>query len=211
VVISAFPNGTLGPAGEDEAFWAFAQETGTPVAVHIGSFLPTTGQGGAGPTMDVPQFMGVAGATKSGSHTLPVVCTLLFSGVFDRFTDLKLLLVESNIGWIPTLLEQVDDMFYRYRFFTNGEDMRATPSRIFHRNFWATFMVDTVGMDLRHRLNIDHIMWSTDYPHTGTDWPNSRITIERNFRGLPRTEVKKMLHDNCRALYRLDHVPDRVE
>ena len=135
--------------------------------------------------MNTPQFMGAAGATKSGSHTLPVVCQLLFSGVFERFTDIKLLLVESNIGWIPTLLEQVDDMFYRYRFFTNGESMRATPSRIFHRNFWATFMVDTVGMDLRHRLNVDQLMWSTDYPHTGSDWPNSRITIERNFRGVP--------------------------
>ena len=55
------------------------------------------------------------------------------------------MLVESNIGWIPTLLEQVDDMFYRYRFFTHGDDMAVTPSRIFHRNFWASFMIDTVG------------------------------------------------------------------
>jgi len=155
-------------------------------------------------------FMGSAGATKSGSHTLPVVSQLLFTGVFEKFTDVKLLLVESNIGWIPTLLEQVDDMFYRYRFFTNGESMRVTPSRIFHRNFWASFMIDTVGMDLRHRLNVDQIMWSSDYPHTGCDWPNSRITIERNFRGLPAAEVKKMLHDNCKRLYKLDHVPDTI-
>ena len=54
------------------------------------------------------------------------------------------------------------------------------PSEIFHRNFWATFMVDTVGMELRHRLNLDHVMWSTDYPHTGSDWPNyAHVTIER--------------------------------
>jgi predicted TIM-barrel fold metal-dependent hydrolase len=152
----------------------------------------------------------MAGATKSGSHTLPFVCQLLCSGVFERFTDIKLLLVESNIGWIPTLLEQVDDMYYRYRFFTNGEGMRATPSRIFHRNFWASFMIDSVGMDLRHRLNVDQLMWSTDYPHTGSDWPNSRVTIERNFRGVPKAEVKKMLHDNCRRLYKLDHVPETL-
>ena len=80
----------------------------------------------------------------------------------------------------------------------------------FHRNFWATFMIDTVGMDLRHRLNVDQLMWSTDYPHTGSDWPSSRITIERNFRGVPKTEVKKMLHDNCRRLYKLDDVPDTL-
>jgi predicted TIM-barrel fold metal-dependent hydrolase len=140
-----------------------------------------------------------------------VVCDLIFSGIFERFPRLKLLLVEANIGWIPTLLEQVDDMFLRYRWFTNGvEQMRTMPSRIFHRNFWATFMVDTVGMELRHRLNIEHIMWSTDYPHTGTEWPNNRISIERNFRGVPKNQVKAMLHDNCRALYKLDHVPTTV-
>ena len=87
---------------------------------------------------------------------------------------------------------------------------RTMPSRVFHRNFWATFMVDTVGIELRHRMNLDHIMWSTDYPHTGSDWPNNRVTIERLFRGVPAAEVKKMLHDNCKALYRLDHVPDRA-
>ncbi len=31
-------------------------------------------------------------------------------------------LVEANIGWIPTLLEQIDDMFLRYRFFTKAAD-----------------------------------------------------------------------------------------
>jgi predicted TIM-barrel fold metal-dependent hydrolase len=212
VVISAFPNGTLEPLPEDEPFWQLAQESRTPVAVHIGSFLPTTGTaaGAKPPVMNVKQFMGAAGATKSGAQTLPVVCQLLFSGVFERFTEIDLLLVESNIGWIPTLLEQTDDMFYRYRFFTHGDEMAVTPSRIFHRNFWASFMIDTVGMDLRHRLNIDHLMWSSDYPHTGCDWPNSRITIERNFRGVPKDQVKKMLHDNCKRLYRLDDVPDRI-
>ena len=41
VVISAFPNGTLDAAPEDDRFWAFVQEADIPVAVHIGSFLKT--------------------------------------------------------------------------------------------------------------------------------------------------------------------------
>jgi hypothetical protein len=36
------------------------------------------------------------------------------------------------------------------------------------------------------------------------------VTIDRLFRGLPAADVKKMLHGNCKALYRLDHVPDRL-
>lgn len=81
---------------------------------------------------------------------------------------------------------------------------------VFHRNFWATFMVDTVGIELRHRMNQDHLMWSTDYPHTGSDWPNHRVTIERLLRGVPKADVKKMLHTNCKTFYGLDHVPDTL-
>jgi len=30
------------------------------------------------------------------------------------------------------------------------------------------------------------------------------------FRGVPKVDVKKMLHANCKALYRLDHIPDTL-
>ena len=124
VVISAFPNGSLDAEPDDDRFWAFVQDADIPVAVHIGSFLK--GQSAKPPAMDTLAFMGVAGASKAGAHTIPVVCDLIFSGIFERFTDLKLLLVEANIGWIPTLLEQVDDMFLRYRWFTNGVEQMPT-------------------------------------------------------------------------------------
>lgn len=208
VVISAFPNGSHDSQEEDAAFWEAAQDLGAPVSVHIGSFIPST-QGGGQKQMSFTElaFLGKAGAAKAGGHTLPVVSDLLFAGVFDRFPDVACVLVEANIGWIPTLLEQTDDMFMRYRFFTEADrKMKMLPSEIFRRSFWASFMIDTVGLELRHRMNIDHIMYSTDYPHTGCDWPNSRQQIERLFRGIPKTEVRKMLHDNCKALYRLDHI-----
>jgi predicted TIM-barrel fold metal-dependent hydrolase len=201
VIISRFPNGGLDVSPEDDRFFGRVEEAGIPVAVHIGSFLR------ANPDMkprrwDDLAYLGDAGASKAGGHTLPVACDFLFSGLCERFPALKILLVESNIGWIPTLLEQCDDMFLRYRWFTGAvAKMRLMPSELFHRNFWATFMVDTVGLELRHRLNLDHVMWSTDYPHTGTDWPNSRTTMDRQFRGLPMADVRRLVHDNAAALY----------
>ncbi len=211
-VISSFPNGSLDPKPEDDRFWAVAQEAGYPIAVHIGSFVRgnLTGRRGGGSWSSLA-FVGLAALTKAGGQTLPVVCDILFSGIFQRFPGLKIVLVEANIGWIPTLLEQSDDMFRRYRWYTGAvEEQKERPSDIFFRNFWATFMVDTVGMDLRHRMNVDHLMWSTDYPHSGTDWPDSRLTIERVFRGVPREQVQKMLHGNCVKLYGLDHIPARL-
>ncbi len=203
-VISSFPNGSLDPEPEDERFWAACESDEVPVSVHIGSFLRGNLGGNRAGGWSSLAFVGMAALTKAGGQTLPAVCDILFSGIFSRHPRLKIVLVESNIGWIPTLLEQSDDMFMRYRWYTGAvEEQKEFPSEIFHRNFWATFMVDTVGMDLRHRMNVDHIMWSSDYPHSGSDWPHSRLTIERVFRDVPQDQVKKMLHTNCAELYDL--------
>lgn len=209
VLISLFPSGGAEPTGEDDPFWARAQEARVPVALHIGSFHAD------GPVkrrrFEPLAVLPRAAISKSGANTVPLVARMIFSGIFERFPRLAALLVEANIGWIPAMLEQTDDMFLRYRWFTDTSAALPTmPSRAFHRNFWATFMIDTVGIELRHRLNVDHLLWSTDYPHTGTDWPNSRVTIERVFRGVARSDVKKMLHDNVKALYRLDGIPSRL-
>jgi len=208
-VISTYPNGSLEPKQEDDAFWGLAAETETPLAVHIGSF--TNAGLGATVTQTTAGFLAAAGATKAGGDAIPVTSQLLFSGVFQSFPTIRFVLVESNIGWIPTTLEQLDDMFLRYRWYTKAVELVPTmPSRLFHTNFWATFMKDRIGVELRHHMNLDHIMWSTDYPHTGSEWPNSRAQIESLLRGLPRAEVKKLLHDNVKALYKLEGVPDRV-
>src|SRR5437773_6433331 len=181
----------------------------TPLGVHIGSFNEL-GLAGGRIEMSTVAFMAGAGASKAGSQTIPVAAQLVFSGIPQRFPRLAFVLVEANIGWIPTVLEQLDDMFLRYRWFSGAvELMKEMPSRIFHRNFWATFMIDTVGIELRHRLNVDHLLWSTDYPHTGTDWPNSRVTIERVFRGVAAGDVEKMLHGNVKQLYGLSDIPSR--
>ena len=210
-LIAAYPNGTYDDPGPDnDPFWGLAEEANVPLGVHIGSF----GESGLAPgriNQSSVAFMAGAGAVKAGADTIPVVAKLVFSGICERFTRLRILLVEGNIGWIPTVMEQMDDMFLRYRWFSGAaETMKTMPSRIFHRNFWATFMIDTIGIELRHHMNLDHLLWSTDYPHTGSDWPNHRVTIDRLFRGVPKVEVQKMLHGNAKALYGLDHIPSHL-
>ncbi len=168
-----FPNGSIDPRPEDDRFWARCEEAELPVAVHIGSFV----RGGLATRRESWSslaFVGMAALTKAGGQTLPVVCDLLFSGIFARFPRLRIVLVESNIGWIPTLLEQADDMFMRYRWYTKA------------------------------------VLEQKAFPSERSDWPNSRVTIERVFRDVPKEQVRKMLHANCKELYRLDHVPDRL-
>ncbi|MCP4909050.1 MAG: amidohydrolase [bacterium] len=210
-ILSRMPSGGFDFSDEDEDFFALAEEADIPVAVHIGSFFREGVTDMREINFDELAFLGKSGAAKAGAHTVPVTCDLIFSGIFEKFENLKLVLVEANIGWIPTLLEQTDDMFLRCRWFNApARNMSLMPSEIFHRNFWATFMVDTVGMRLRDLLNLDHLVWSTDYPHSGSDWPNSRMTLNRVFQGVPKDQVRKMLFENVRNLHNLDGIPEKI-
>jgi predicted TIM-barrel fold metal-dependent hydrolase len=47
-------------------------------------------------------------------------------------------------------------------------------------------------------------MWESDFPHSATDWPNSRQTIEKNFAGVPEDERHQMLVGNAVRFFGLD-------
>jgi len=109
--------------------------------------------------------------------------------------------VESNIGWIPCYLEQADDRWLHYRFYTGKAHLKLAPSEAWRRNYWASFMCDRFGVEVRHWIGVDRIMWSTDYPHGGHEWPSSRNQFDRLFRDVPDEEVKMIVHDNAARFY----------
>mgnify|MGYP006173593049 CR=1 FL=1 len=40
-----------------------------------------------------------------------------------------------------------------------------------------------VGVELRHKINVDRLMWGSDFPHQESDWPESLKIIDKNFSG----------------------------
>jgi predicted TIM-barrel fold metal-dependent hydrolase len=122
------------------------------------------------------------------------------TGVFDRFEDLRLVLVEVDSGWIPYLKEQMDD---RFRRGTEAErsKLKRTPGEYFEKNIASTFITDHYGVENRHKVGIDQMMWSSDFPHGGSDWPNSRASIDSQLAGVRDDERFKLLAGNAMALY----------
>jgi predicted TIM-barrel fold metal-dependent hydrolase len=47
-------------------------------------------------------------------------------------------------------------------------------------------------------------MWSNDYPHITSDWPNSWKTINATFHDVPRDERHAILAGNAQRLFRFD-------
>ena len=62
---------------------------------------------------------------------------------------------------------------------------------------------DIAGMRTYDLIGSRNIMWSSDYPHSDTTWPNSRQAIEEHFRGLPQEDRDAMVCANAGRIYGL--------
>jgi predicted TIM-barrel fold metal-dependent hydrolase len=131
-----------------------------------------------------------------------VMCEIMMSGVHDRFPKLHFLGVETDVGWIPAALEQLDNFYWRNRTRT-GLQLRHLPSTYFHENFCCTFIKDAIGVKLRHDVGVRNMAWSTDFPHHGCDWPYSRKVVDEMMVGVPQAERYEMLAGNMVRIYGL--------
>jgi predicted TIM-barrel fold metal-dependent hydrolase len=122
--------------------------------------------------------------------------------VCERHPRLRLVLGESGIGWIPYILERLDDT-YEERL---ADDLKLPlpPSAYFKRQMYATFQKDLHGVQAMARIAPDNVMWGSDYPHRDGTWPFSQKAIEEQFRDVPAPIARKILGENARRVYRLD-------
>jgi predicted TIM-barrel fold metal-dependent hydrolase len=127
---------------------------------------------------------------------------LVFGGVLARFPDLRVVSVEAYVGWLPFVAEYMDHAV-RVHGYWNDLGLREPPSAYLRRQVYATFIEDPVGLRERHVLGVDNLMWSSDYPHGESTFPDSRGFVARQFAGVPEEETRKMVCENARRLYRL--------
>lgn len=168
-----------------------------PMCLHLGAMprLPLWPGYKAGTSMAL-------GSTRSISNHMQIVANVLFSGVLDRFPTLKLITVESGIGWIPYLLETCD---HEYELLNVREEGLSTrPSEAFKRQMWANFWFEDFGMRNRYDIGVDNILYETDFPHPTSTWPNSKACREQSLRDVPVEERRRMLIDNAVEVYNLD-------
>jgi predicted TIM-barrel fold metal-dependent hydrolase len=197
VIISTWPSGEddLGPA--DDRFFAAAAEMELPVSIHINIQRKRNPR---------PKLEGVA---SIGSMALagmimfpPIMSELIMSGLFDRVPKLTIVGVETEVGWVPEALEQLDNFYWRNRTRT-GLELRRLPSEYFHDHFVCTFIKDAIGVQLRHDVGVRNMAWSTDFPHHGCDWPYSRKVVGDMMVGVPQAERHLILAGNMVRIYGL--------
>ncbi len=184
------------PSSEYDYLWAALQDLNVPISVHSG-----TSSG-----MQVPErikaygIYGVHVIDNKIGKAMRLIAQILFGGVVEKFPKLRFVYVEGGIGWIAGVLHFMDHWWTDHRRWMEPR-INEKPSTLFKRNFWATFEDDRAGVLTRELLNVDHLMWGSDYPHTEGTFPYSREQVAKDFEGIPASDVRKMVSDNAVQLY----------
>ena len=82
-------------------------------------------------------------------------------------------------------------------------DLPMKPSEYFQRNMALTFIRDRVAVRCRDIIGIDNLMWSDDYPHLESCWPDSSKVIDEIMPSgsIPDRDRDKMLNGNASRIY----------
>ena len=212
-----FPSGKSYPTPDDDRFWQAALVGNLPIASH--TLGGSTRFGGKGPIFQY------ASASKGKDERDPV--TLLFrfagdqpmvplqmamAGVFDRFPNLSIYWAESQIGWLPYSLEQIDDNYERNRYWGERDfglkPSAKRPSDYMRENCLWGFMRDPWGVKCRNEIGVDILLWGSDFAHATGNWPHSADVINSTFAGVSSEERYKMLAGNAIKFFHLNPAVD---
>jgi predicted TIM-barrel fold metal-dependent hydrolase len=129
----------------------------------------------------------------------------ILSGLYDRFPNLITMCSEGTVGWMPYILQRLDEMWLHENPTLTGVKLSQLPSS-YMKQIYGCIVDDEVGLSFRDRIGMDQICFETDYPHAASLWPDSAAAAERLIEaaGLDDDETYKFLRGNAIKAFRLD-------
>jgi predicted TIM-barrel fold metal-dependent hydrolase len=190
-----------------DRFWSVCEELEVPVNCH---------GGGAGPRLGNTPLDDMFFLLDLRWWDISRLRNLILGGILDRHPGLKVVVTESGIGWIPSELRKMDQLFEAMRSAWGGghigydargaiDGLSLRPSEYWHRQCYAgaTFAHPT-EIAIRDEVGVDKILWGSDYPHAEASYPFSREAVRASFQGVPVADTARMLAGNAAKLYGFD-------
>ena len=180
-----------------DPFWAEAQGMDMPITIH-----PSTGKGSL-TSVAYPnrEELTVWWVNIHGGENVKMNFTSLFNhGTFDKFPDLKVVILEAGIGWLVWWLDRLDEKFEVNGFTT---PMQEIPSTYFKRQGFISMDPDErLAKFSIEVLGADKFMWAYDFPHSDSILDPVR-ELEENLAGLSEEDQLKVFGGNAVELYKL--------
>ena len=93
-----------------------------------------------------------------------VVGLMVLGGVFERHPELKLVVAESDAGWLPHYMYRMD---HAAKMNAEGgiiKGLSKLPSEYIRSNVWATFQDDLTAYHSLGCSRYEHLLWASDFP-----------------------------------------------
>jgi aminocarboxymuconate-semialdehyde decarboxylase len=179
-----------------DPFWAKAQELDVLIFMHPDNPAGTELMGSFGLRL-------VCGNPSDTTFSLGL---MIYSGVFDRFPNLRLCTCHGG-GFFPYHLNRFDREFLTGAQSTRRADRpnpprcTAAPSAYLKNLYFDTLVYDVDTLDfLRRKVGAEHLMIGTDFPYILGDWE-----CVKKVEALPCSESEKqmILEGNARKLLKV--------
>ena len=193
----AMVNGhTHGEMLDEQKYWVMwerAEALGVPIYLHPGGELP----GQVNKIYDgYPELLGPT--WNWGCETAAYALRLLFSGIFDAFPQLTLIL--GHMGeMLPFILWRLDS---RVKISAGKSQIKKPPSQYIKENIWITTSGQAAMEPLQcamSGLGVDHMLFAVDYPFENTEDAASFIENAP----MSDADKAKICHLNAERLFRL--------
>ena len=183
-------------SGYWDPFFKACAENEVVLSMHIGS---SSTMAGASP--DAPPSVS---ASLAAGGAMASMVDWMMSGILVKNPELKLLYAESQIGWIPYILQRIDQVWEDNQAWGQTKHIPEPPSTYFHRQIYSCFINDPHGVDSIDEIGVENVMVETDYPHSDSTWPNTQPIVTKIVEDLDDETVYKITRGNAIKLLHLD-------
>ena len=180
-----------------DPLWAEAQELDIPMTIH-----PATGKNSVtAQAYPRQKDINTWWVFVLGGENVKLNFTSFFAeGTFERFPRLKLVVLESGIGWLVYWIDRMDEKFEVNGFTT---PMKQMPSEYFQRQCWISMDPDErLARFSIEVLGADKFLWAYDYPHSDSIVKPVK-ELKENLAPLPEESQRKVFGENAIKLYSL--------
>ncbi len=172
-----------------------AQELDIMIAIHAG---------GPGHRLDFLDRAIMARTLGHPTSQMNQMTHMMFSGVFDKFPDVRFSFMEAGISWAIFTLERMEESYDQWSFevpeLTKRPKEHMTGGQIFYH-------CETDEDILPYAVSVlgdQQLLYASDYPHIRPDEVTHRLD-EMHARGdLSEESKSRILGENAKRLYKLE-------
>ncbi len=170
------------PTSYYEPLWSACEAHGIVVNLHTGA---------SGSATDAKQLYddrhgGFLGLYETFVFTRRPLWFMILGGVFDRHPDLRVVVTENGVQWLPSLVRDMESFFDTHGGAPVRSYLSMRPSEYVDRHvFLGGSLMQRADAEMREEIGVDRLMWGADYPHLEGAAPVHRLVLRQVFGGLP--------------------------